>query len=299
MILVTGANGQLGRCLTELLPQDQVKLTDIADENQSSRTIDILDITDIEAVKTYVIDNDIDCIVNCAAYTAVDKAEDEVELATKINVDGPSNLALSGANTVIHLSTDYVFDGTAHKPLTPLDKTNPISVYGKTKLEGEKQLLANAKGNAIVIRTSWLYSIYGNNFVKTMQKLGKERTELNVVADQIGTPTLANDLARAIVTIINKLQANQNLINNQSATSFIKDVYHFSNEGVCSWYDLAVAIMEASNLSCKVKPIPTSEYPTKAIRPLYSVLDKKKIKEQFGIEIPHWHESLKICLSKF
>lgn len=306
MILVTGANGQLGKCLTELLPQDQVKLTDVVVETKSNRRVDILDITDLEAVKVYVREYNINCIINCAAYNAVDKAEGDVELATKINVDGPKNLALSGVNTIIHVSTDYVFDGTAHKPLTPLDKTNPISVYGKTKLDGEQQLLANAKGNVIVIRTAWLYSIHGNNFVKTMQKLGKERAELNVVSDQVGTPTLANDLAQVIVTILNKLHVNQNQasdhqnqVNSQRNHSFIKEVYHFSNEGVCSWYDFAVAIIEGSNLSCKVNPIPTSSYPTRASRPLYSVLDKTKIKEQFGIKIPHWQESLKKCLSQF
>lgn len=288
MILVTGANGQLGRCLTELLPLEYVKLTDVVATTEDNRTIDALDITDLEAVRAYVSDNNIDCIVNCAAYTAVDKAEDELELAQKINVEGPKNIALSGVQTVIHVSTDYVFDGTAYKPLTPNDKTNPISVYGKTKLEGEQQLLASAKGNAIIIRTSWLYSIYGNNFVKTMQRLGKERAELNVVADQVGTPTLANDLARAIVTIINKLQANQK----QNNTIFIKEVYHFSNEGVCSWYDFARAIMKLSNLPCKVNPIPTESYPTKATRPYYSVLDKSKIKNDFEIDVPYWLESL-------
>ncbi|MEE1285973.1 MAG: dTDP-4-dehydrorhamnose reductase [Ruminobacter sp.] len=288
MILVTGANGQLGRCLTELLPLEHVKLTDVVATTEDNRTTDALDITDLEAVKAYVSDNNIDCIVNCAAYTAVDKAEDELELAQKINVEGPKNIALSGVQTVIHVSTDYVFDGTAYKPLTPNDKTNPISVYGKTKLEGEQQLLASAKGNAIIIRTSWLYSIYGNNFVKTMQRLGKERAELNVVADQVGTPTLANDLARAIVTIINKLQANQK----QNNTTFIKEVYHYSNEGVCSWYDFAKAIMKLSNLPCKVNPIPTESYPTKATRPYYSVLDKSKIKNDFEIDVPHWLDSL-------
>lgn len=290
MILVTGANGQLGRCLTELLPLEHVKLTDVVATTEDNRTIDALDITDLEAVKAYVSDNNIDCIVNCAAYTAVDKSEDELELAQKINVEGPKNIALSGVQTVIHVSTDYVFDGTAYKPLTPNDKTNPISVYGKTKLEGEQQLLASAMGNAIIIRTSWLYSIYGNNFVKTMQRLGKERAELHVVADQVGTPTLANDLARAIVTIINKLQAKQ--IKEPNNSTFIKEVYHFSNEGVCSWYDFAKSIMKLSNLTCKVNPISSESYPTKARRPYYSVLDKSKIKNDFGVDVPHWLESL-------
>lgn len=291
MILVTGANGQLGRCLTELLPLDQVKITDVVATTDVNKTIEVLDITDFDAVKAYVSNNNIDCIINCAAYTAVDKAEDELELAHKINVDGPKNLALSGVQTVIHVSTDYVFDGTFYKPLTPDDKTSPISVYGKTKLEGEQQLLANAEGNAIVIRTAWLYSSYGNNFVKTMQRLGKERAELNVVADQVGTPTLANDLASAIVTIISKLQAKQ--IQEQNNSTFIKEVYHFSNEGVCSWYDFAKAIMRLSNLPCKVNPISSESYPTKAKRPYYSVLDKSKIKKDFGINVPYWLDSLR------
>lgn len=290
MILVTGANGQLGRCLTDILPLEQVMLTDVVATTEDNRIIEALDITDIEAVKAYVSDNNIDCIINCAAYTAVDKAEDELELAKKINVDGPKNLALSGVKTVIHVSTDYVFDGTFYRPLTPDDKTNPISVYGKTKLEGEQKLLANAKGNAIIIRTAWLYSIYGNNFLKTMQRLGKERAELNVVADQVGTPTLANDLASAIVTILSKLQTNQNQVHDNS--TFIKEVYHFSNEGVCSWYDFAKAIMKLSNLPCKVNPISSESYPTKARRPYYSVLDKSKIKNDFGVEVPHWLDSL-------
>lgn len=290
MILVTGANGQLGRCLTDILPQAQVKLTDVVATTEDNRIIEALDITDIEAVMAYVSDNNIDCIINCAAYTAVDKAEDELELAKKINIDGPKNLALSGVQTVIHVSTDYVFDGTLYRPLTPDDKTNPISVYGKTKLEGEQQLLDNAKGNAIVIRTAWLYSSYGNNFVKTMQRLGKERSELNVVADQIGTPTLANDLASAIVTIINKLQAKLN--QEQDNITFIKEVYHFSNEGGCSWYDFAKAIMKLSNLTCKVTPISSESYPTKARRPYYSVLDKSKIKNDFGVDVPYWLDSL-------
>lgn len=265
-ILVTGANGQLGTELQKLLPN-----TIFAD-------VDVLDITDADAVKRFVADNQIDTIVNCAAYTAVDKAEDDIELAQKINEDGPRNLALSGAK-VIHISTDYVFDGTNHKPYLPEDKTNPVSVYGKTKRAGELAVLDNAKV-AVVIRTAWLYSAHGNNFVKTMRRLGAERESLNVVTDQIGSPTFAGDLAQAIVTILPQMNETN------------KGIYHYTNEGVCSWYDFATEIMNLSGLACKVNPIPSSAYPTKATRPFYSVLSKEKIKNVFNIEIPHWKKSL-------
>ena len=271
-VLVTGANGQLGTELKKLIP-DAI----FAD-------INMLDITDLEAVKTFVAGNQIDMIVNCAAYTAVDKAEDEVELAKKVNEDGPRNLALSGAK-VIHVSTDYVFDGLGHKPYTPTDETKPISVYGKTKRAGELAVLENAP-SAIIIRTAWLYSPYGNNFVKTMQRLGAEKESLNVVADQVGTPTYAADLAKAITEIIPQLKEGQ------------KGVYHFTNEGVCSWYDFARKIMELSGLGCQVNPIPSSGYPTKATRPFYSVLSKESIKQDFGIKIAHWENGLKRCLKE-
>ena len=271
-VLVTGANGQLGTELKKLIP-DAI----FAD-------INMLDITDLEAVKTFVAGNQIDMIVNCAAYTAVDKAEDEVELAKKVNEDGPRNLALSGAK-VIHVSTDYVFDGLGHKPYTPTDETKPISVYGKTKRAGELAVLDNAD-TAIVIRTAWLYSTYGNNFVKTMQRLGSEKESLNVVADQVGSPTYAADLAKAITEIIPQVKEGQ------------KGVYHFTNEGVCSWYDFARKIMELSELNCTVNPIPSSAYPTKATRPFYSVLSKESIKQDFGIKIAHWENGLKRCLKE-
>ncbi len=273
MYLVTGSNGQLGRELAELLPE--AILTDV----------DTLDITDLNAVKKFVADNNIDVIINCAAYTAVDKAEDDVDMATKINVDGPKNLALSGAK-IIHVSTDYVFDGMGCKPYTEEDETNPVSVYGKTKRAGELAVLQNADV-AVVIRTAWLYSPYGNNFVKTMQRLGAERSELNVVGDQIGTPTYAGDLAQAIVQILPQLSRDK------------KGVYHFTNEGVCSWYDFAYKIMELSELSCQVNPIESKDYPTRATRPFYSVLNKSKIKSTFGIKISHWEEGLKKCLKQF
>lgn len=273
MFLITGSKGQLGTELAKLLPE--AILTDVAD----------LDITDEQAVKNYVKEHNIDTIINCAAYTAVDKAEDDADLAAKINTVGPHNLAKSGAK-VVHVSTDYVFDGTGHKPYQPEDEAHPISVYGKTKLAGENEVLKYADV-AVIIRTAWLYSPYGNNFVKTMRRLGAERESLNVVADQIGTPTYAADLAKAIAQILPQMSAAN------------KGVYHFTNEGVCSWYDFARKIMELSGLSCKVNPIPSSAYPTKATRPFYSVLDKSKIKETFNITIPHWEEGLKQCLKQF
>lgn len=272
-IVITGAKGQLGTALSRLLPQ--AILSDVAD----------LDITDEESVKSFVKTHQIDMIVNCAAYTAVDKAEDDVALAEKINVAGPRNLAKTGAK-IIHISTDYVFDGTAHKPLTPQDETHPLSVYGRTKLAGETEVLKYAD-EAIIIRTAWLYSPYGNNFLKTMQRLGAERESIAVVADQVGTPTYAGDLAKAIVDIIPQIKKEN------------KGVYHFTNEGVCSWYDFAYEIMVQSGLNCQVKPILSSAYPTKATRPFYSVLDKSKIKEVFGIEISHWTKGLEKCLKQF
>lgn len=272
MFLITGSNGQLGTELSKLLPE--ALLTDVAD----------LDITDEAAVKAYVENHEVDTIINCAAYTAVDKAEDDEELAAKINIDGPRNLAKSGVK-VVHISTDYVFDGLGHKPYQPEDAAHPVSVYGRTKLAGEQEVLRYAK-EAVIIRTAWLYSPYGNNFVKTMRRLGAERESLNVVADQIGTPTYAADLAAAIARILPQM----NVAN--------KGVYHFTNEGVCSWYDFARKVMELSGLDCKVKPIPSSAYPTKATRPFYSVLDKSKIKQTFNIEIEHWEEGLKRCLKQ-
>ncbi len=272
MFLITGSNGQLGTELAKLLPQ--ALLTDVAD----------LDITDEAAVKAYIDEHNVDTVINCAAYTAVDKAEDDEASAAKINIDGPRNLAKSGAK-IIHVSTDYVFDGSGHKPYQPEDVANPLSVYGRTKLAGEREVLKYA-AEAVIIRTAWLYSPYGNNFVKTMRRLGTERESLNVVADQIGTPTYAADLAAAIVQILPQMNAAN------------KGVYHFTNEGVCSWYDFARKIMELSGLKCRVNPISSAEYPTRAIRPFYSVLDKNKIKQTFGIKIEHWEEGLKQCLKQ-
>lgn len=272
-ILVTGGNGQLGNELKLLLPE--AIFTDA----------DVLDITDETAVNNFVKNNNIEVIINCAAYTAVDKAEDDTNLAKKVNETGPENLAKTGCK-IIHISTDYVFDGSNCKPYTPDDEPAPVSVYGKTKLAGEIAVKKEAKEYAI-IRTAWLYSSYGNNFVKTMRRLGAEKETLNVVCDQTGTPTYAKDLAEAIVKIIPQLNETNS------------GVYHFSNEGTCSWYDFATEIMELSNLPCKVFPILSAEYPTKATRPFYSVLDKSKLKKTFNIPIPHWKESLKKCLKQF
>lgn len=272
-ILITGSKGQLGTELAKLLP-DAI-LTDVED----------LDITNKSAVNDFVEAHSIDTIINAAAYTAVDKCEDQEELAFRINVEGPRNLAMSGAK-IIHISTDYVFDGTNHKPYAEDDQTNPVSAYGRTKLAGEKAVLDNSKV-AAVIRTAWLYSPYGNNFVKTMRKLGAEKEEINVVVDQIGTPTYAADLAQAIVKILPQMNEKN------------KGVYHFTNEGVCSWYDFATEIMTMSGLNCKVNAISSSAYPTKAKRPHYSVLSKQKITQTFGIKIQHWRKGLEQCLKQF
>jgi dTDP-4-dehydrorhamnose reductase len=283
-ILVTGANGQLGNELRELAsayPQFQFFSTDV----------DTLNLCDKAEISSFLEKNPIDYIVNCAAYTAVDKAEDEAEMCYKVNCDAVQNIAESSQKhtRIIHISTDYVFDGTGKTPLKESDQTNPQSVYGKSKLAGE-QILMKIKPESIILRTAWLYSSFGNNFVKTMIRLGKERDSMNVVSDQIGTPTYAADLAKAILDII---------IWSEEKNSFPAGIYHYSNEGVCSWYDFTLKIHELAGITtCKVHPIPTSEYPTKAKRPMYSVLDKTKIKETFMVKISGWEESLETMLNK-
>lgn len=267
MWLVTGSKGQLGSELKSLLGTSAMYVDR-----------DELDISDGSAVKEYLEKHSFEGIINCAAYTAVDKAEDEPDEADKANHLGPKWLAKYGKR-IIHISTDYVFDGTSHVPYREDHPTSPVSVYGKTKLAGEKAVLEEAE-TAVIIRTAWVYSSYGNNFVKTMLRLGKERDSLNVVCDQIGSPTHAGDLARAIVEILPQIQQNR------------KEIYHFTNEGVCSWYDFAVAIMEMTGLSCKVCPIESRDYPTKAVRPFFSVLNKKKIKNDFGLKIRYWRNAL-------
>lgn len=274
MFLVTGANGQLGTALQTML-QDKAEYVDRAD----------LDLTDEAAVKTFLQNKDYEYIINCAAYTAVDKAEADAENAHKVNALAPLYLAKYGKR-IVHISTDYVFDGNNCKPYNEDDTPHPVSVYGKTKLEGEKNVLANAD-TAIIIRTAWLYSPHGGNFVKTMRKLGAERESLNVVFDQVGTPTNAYDLAEAIVKALPQIKSGE------------KEIYHFTDEGVCSWYDFAREIMEQSKLNCKVHPIESKDYPTPAHRPHFSVLNKAKIKTRFKIEIPHWKEGLIKCLQQF
>ena len=277
-ILVTGANGQLGnemRILSESYQQYRYFFTDVAE----------LDICNEKAVMDYVMSNDIDIIVNCAAYTAVDKAEDNVEMCKMLNQQASGFLAKAAKarnGYFIQVSTDYVFDGTAHIPYREDETTCPNSVYGVTKLGGEQEAFKYCP-ETMVIRTAWLYSSFGNNFVKTMMRLGRERDTLGVIFDQIGTPTYARDLAKAIFAAINK--------------GIVPGVYHFSNEGVCSWYDFTKAIHAIAGIQgCNVKPLHTEDYPTKATRPHYSVLDKTKIKETYGIEIPYWMDSLKECM---
>ncbi|HIZ26402.1 MAG TPA: dTDP-4-dehydrorhamnose reductase [Candidatus Barnesiella merdipullorum] len=277
-ILITGANGQLGHEMRNILEGDsrfECIFTDVAE----------LDICDADAVNRAVAENRVDYIVNCAAYTQVDKAEDNVELCRKINAGAVENLARAAASCgarMIHVSTDYVFNGRGYRPYTEDMTPEPQSVYGSTKLEGE-QALQSLCPQSVIIRTAWLYSPYGNNFVKTMMRLGTERDELSVVADQIGTPTCAADLARAILAVL-------------TAETFVPGIYHFSDEGACSWYDFTVAIHRLARISCRVKPIRSDEYPSRAHRPFYSVLDKSKIKQTYGITIPHWYESLSHCI---
>lgn len=279
-ILITGANGQLGnemRLLAEVNKEYTYFFTDVAE----------LDICDEQAVMSFVVDHQIDIIVNCAAYTAVDKAEDNKELCDKLNHIAPGYLAKAiqaRGGYLVQVSTDYVFDGTAHIPYTEEQPTCPDSVYGITKLGGELEAMKYC-ANTMIIRTAWLYSTFGNNFVKTMLRLGREKDALGVIFDQIGTPTYARDLAVAIFAAIHK--------------GIVPGIYHFSNEGVCSWYDFTQMIHHLAGIeNCKLRPLHTEEYPTKAKRPHYSVLDKTKIKNVYGIEIPYWVDSLKECIDK-
>jgi dTDP-4-dehydrorhamnose reductase len=281
-ILITGSNGQLGREMQELavdFPQYSFLFTDV----------DELDITNEGKVNDYFLDNKPDVVINCAAYTAVDKAETEESPAYLVNATAVGILARASASSkalLIHISTDYVFDGKAFCPYKETERTNPVSVYARTKFAGEIAVKENA-GQALIMRTSWLYSAFGNNFVKTMLKYGKERGLLNVVSDQVGTPTYARDLAETILTIIPLALENSGI-----------EVYHYSNEGVASWYDFAKAIIEMSGIECRINPIGTKDYPLPAARPFYSVLDKSKLKEKFAIEIPYWRDSVKHCIHR-
>lgn len=279
-ILVTGCNGQLGNEIQLLEKGNGKHVFFNTDVNE-------LDITDENAINAFVDANNIDGIINCAAYTAVDKAESNEALCHTLNATAPGYLAAAMGKRggwMVQVSTDYVFDGTKHTPYSETDPTCPDSVYGRTKLEGE-QLVRQHCERAMIVRTAWLYSIFGNNFVKTMIRLGKEKTELGVIFDQIGTPTYARDLAVAIMTAVEN--------------GIIPGIYHFSNEGVTSWYDFTKAIHRIAGISgCHVRPIHTEEYPTPARRPHYSVLDKTKIKATYNIEVPYWEESLAECISK-
>jgi dTDP-4-dehydrorhamnose reductase len=277
-ILVTGSNGQLGSSL-------RLRFGNDPDIEAVYTDYDTLDITDREAVEKYIGENRFDIIVNCAAYTAVDKAETDAILAAALNTGAVGNLAeaaVKSGTKVIHISTDYVFSGQSFRPYEENDEPYPQGIYGRTKLEGEA-LLTSFCQNAMIIRTAWLYSEFGRNFVKTMLQLAGTRPEINVVADQIGSPTYAGDLAEAIHSII-------------SSGNWIPGIYHYTDEGVASWYDFTKAIFEIAGRNVKVNPIPTSAYPTPARRPLYSVLSKTKIKNTYGLDIPYWRDSLRKCL---
>lgn len=284
-ILITGAYGQLGSELKERIgnyPGWTFLFTDV----------DTLDITNEAAVQEYFQENQPAFVVNCAAYTAVDKAESDREVARRINAVAPGILAKAARKSsakIIHVSTDYVFNGRAFQPYTENDSVEPTGVYGETKLEGELQCLKE-NSDSIIIRTSWLYSSFGNNFVKTMMRLGAERDSLNVIFDQVGTPTYAGDLANTILSVLE--------IAENEPDKFEPGIYHFSNEGVASWYDFAKAIFEITEISCTVNPILTKDYPTPAKRPHYSVLNKSKIKDTFDIKIPYWRDSLHLCIKK-
>ena len=295
-ILVTGANGQLGTSLALMANSE--------DANFFFTDVDTLDITDYKAVRNYMKDNHIDIVINCAAYTNVDKAEDDREMAFKINADAPGNLAKAcriGNAALIHISTDYVFGKERSTlPRTEEVKPSPSGVYGESKLEGERRIIAELEGDGIpqkqadrarwaIIRTAWLYSEYGKNFVKTMLGLFSTKDKLNVVFDQVGTPTYAGDLAAVVYRIAVEMTCG-------AFRKVDNGIYNFTDEGVCSWYDFAAAIAELSGSDCKVMPCHSDEFPSKVKRPSFSVLDKSKIKQRFQIEIPHWRESLKICV---
>ena len=277
-ILITGSHGQLGNEMQQAaarFPAFNFLYTDVED----------LDICDKAALTTFVKANKVNMIVNCAAYTAVDKAEDDVALCYKINSDAVRNIGeVASENNlkVVHVSTDYVFDGTNNLPYYEDQPVCPATVYGKSKLAGEQALLETCK-QAVILRTAWLYSSFGNNFVKTMMKLGTDRDSLNVIFDQVGTPTYAADLADAILKVL-------------SHETFVPGIYHFSDEGVCSWYDFTKTIHRIAGITCNVQPIETKDYPARTPRPHYSVLNKAKIKSTYGIVIPHWEESLVRCI---
>ena len=285
-ILVIGANGQLGKSIQKI----------VSGAKQNNEFVFVgrgeLDLSKKESIASYFDNNNFDVIINCGAYTAVDRAEEEQNLTNQVNhlaIKQLARIAKEQKAKLIHISTDYVFDGTGSKPYKETDKTNPINVYGKTKLAGEKALQAIMSTNAIIIRTSWLYSEYGNNFVSTMLMLGKERDELNVVNDQIGSPTYATDLAGAILEIIKSKEFREE----NQATQF----YHYSNEGEISWYEFTKEIFKIAKTNCKVNPITTQQYPTPAKRPKNTLMNKNKIIEKFGVKNANWKEPLNTCIT--
>jgi len=280
-VLVTGRTGQLSQEIYSLIDNYPNYTFTFTDRSQ-------LDFSQPETISVFFADKQYDIIINCVAYTAVDKAESEADLADLINHQAVKQLALIAHDhqcKLIHISTDYVFDGTNHIPYIETDEPNPQGVYGKTKLKGEQAIQQIMSENALIIRTSWVYSRFGSNFVKTMMRLGEEREQLNVIFDQLGTPTYANDLAKAILYITQSDDFHR--------SHFSTDLYHYSNEGVASWYDFAKAIFELSNIDCNVNPIETKDYPTAASRPCYSLMNKSKIKNDFDLTIPYWKDALK------
>jgi dTDP-4-dehydrorhamnose reductase len=280
---VTGSNGQLGSELKAIASEFDHHNFEFVD-------IEEMDLMKEASIRDFFKEKHFDFIINCAAYTAVDKAEEDVDAAFAINSEAVKVIAeICSENNIrlIHVSTDYVFDGNGNQPMDENCTPNPLSVYGKSKLEGEKHV-QHYLSNAYIIRTAWVYSVYGKNFVKTINALARTREELNVVVDQIGTPTYANDLARVLLTIVDSISSN---------TIDKPGIYHYSNEGVISWYDLAHFIVKYSKLKCQVRAIRSEEYKTMAIRPKFSAMDKNKLKQTFGVTVPHWHESLVKCLN--
>lgn len=278
MLLITGANGQLGHCLRDILPAEKCIFTDVAE----------LDITSEQAVFSFGEKHSLTAIINCAAYTNVNQAEKEPELAQKINVDGPANLAKLAAKKhipLVHISTDYVFDGSSNTPLDENAPVRPLGVYSQTKYEGEQAVLKYAE-TALIFRSAWLYSPYGKNFVKTMLQLGSEKEAIQVVYDQVGTPTYAPHLAQVIIHILPQIKPGT------------RKIYHFTDEGVCSWYDLAWYALNRAGSKCRVEPILSCEYPTPAKRPPFAVLNKAAIKKDFGVTIFHWTKGVDECLTK-
>ncbi len=281
-ILITGANGQLGSEIREV-SKNETKYNFMFEGSKE------LDITKSQLVEDYIITNKIELVINCAAYTAVDKAESDVNKANQVNANGVKNLVFAlekVGGKIIHISTDYVFNGENFTPYNESQDVDPLGVYGKTKREGEEYVL-NSDIQGIIIRTSWVYSSFGNNFVKTMLRLGKEREKLGVIFDQIGSPTYARDLANVCIELLKEDQIDDH-----------SKIYHYSNEGIASWYDFAKAVMLYGGIDCEVNPIETKEYPTPAKRPNYSVMNKAKIKKDFNIEIPYWRDSLKECIKE-